>query len=250
MATLARDVKAGLPRVRWGVRGLGLVVLLALIAAAAWWGRDLRLPVRSLRVSGTFTHITPAQIRRIAVPYVHAGLLRADLGGLRRALERQPWVSRVAVARSWPDAVSIRVWEAVPVARWDQHQILTRKGRTFALPAAQMPKGLPQLHGPNGSGLKLEKMYQAEAGGFVRHGLRLASLRIDADGEWLARTAGGLLIKLGRHQVRARLQRFLNAALPALNKQMNDVAYVDLRYSNGFAVGWKPGSSPASAGES
>ncbi len=249
MATLARDVGAGLPRARRSLRGLVWLLLLVLLAAGVWWARNLRLPVNSLHVSGTFTHVTPARIRQIATPFVSAGLLRANLAGLRQALEKQPWVRRVAVSRHWPDAVSIRVWEAVPVARWSKDAVLAQDGRHFAVPAAQMPRHLPLLHGPKGSAKQLEQVYEAEKGAFAGKGMRLASLTVDSGQEWVATTDSGLVLKLGRQQVQKRLQRFLNTAVPALGSKLGDAAYVDLRYSNGFAVGWKPGSNPSSAGE-
>lgn len=251
MATLARDVRAGLPKARLGLRWVGAAVAVAVIAAVAWWAQNLRLPVTSLQISGTFTHVTPAQVRKVAAPYVAAGLLHANLHKLQQALESQPWIRQARVTRHWPDTVAIRVWEAVPVARWGRDGVLADDGAHFQVPAAQVPKGLPELHGPDGTAEQLEHLYQAERGSFAAHGLRLATLTINADGGgWVATTGNGLTIKLGRHHVQSRLQRFADTAVPALGDRLSDAAYVDLRYSNGFAVGWKKQASTPKAGES
>lgn len=249
MATLARDVTAGLPRARLGLRWMVIAAAVALIAMLVWWAKDLKLPVTSLEISGTFAHVTPAQVRKVAAPYVAAGLLHANLRELQQALESQPWIRQARVTRHWPDTVAIRVWEAVPVARWGQDGVLADDGSHFRVSANRVPKGLPELHGPDGTAAQLERVYQAERGEFASHGLRLASLTIDQDGGWVATTGKGLTIKLGRRQVQSRLQRFVDIAVPALGDRLSDAAYVDLRYSNGFAVGWNDKTGSPNAGE-
>jgi hypothetical protein len=51
-------------------------------------------------------------------------------------------------------------------------------------------------------------------------------------------------VRLGRRQIDERFMRFVRTALPALAPHSNDVNYVDMRYSNGFAVGWKNSAPP------
>ena len=38
-----------------------------------------------------------------------------------------------------------------------------------------------------------------------------------------------------------RFDRFIQAAVPTISGRAEDVDYVDMRYSNGFAIGWKHG---------
>jgi cell division protein FtsQ len=44
-----------------------------------------------------------------------------------------------------------------------------------------------------------------------------------------------------------RLERFFDVVAPALAGDMARVQYVDLRYTNGFAVGWRPAADGAYA---
>jgi cell division septal protein FtsQ len=43
--------------------------------------------------------------------------------------------------------------------------------------------------------------------------------------------------------VHDRLERFLKVASPMVAGRSGDVSYVDLRYSNGFSVGWNAAST-------
>ena len=48
-----------------------------------------------------------------------------------------------------------------------------------------------------------------------------------------------LFRSLGRREIDERLYRFFDVVAPALANDLKRVAYVDLRYTNGFAVGWR-----------
>jgi cell division protein FtsQ len=50
-------------------------------------------------------------------------------------------------------------------------------------------------------------------------------------------------VRLGRQQMDRRFDRFMVAAAKLVSQRATDIAYVDMRYSNGFAVGWKGGAA-------
>ena len=62
---------------------------------------------------------------------------------------------------------------------------------------------------------------------------------------------GGQTIRIGRSDVEQRLDRFFLLAAPLLRNEFDRVSHVDMRYTNGFSVGWRPvasGVSMAAAG--
>ena len=52
-------------------------------------------------------------------------------------------------------------------------------------------------------------------------------------------------MRLGSRQVDERFERFMIAAAEARGQRADDIAYVDMRYSNGFAIGWRSGAPRA-----
>jgi cell division septal protein FtsQ len=44
-----------------------------------------------------------------------------------------------------------------------------------------------------------------------------------------------------------RFEKFMNTALKLVTQRGEDVAYVDMRYTNGFAIGWR-GTAAGAAG--
>jgi len=71
--------------------------------------------------------------------------------------------------------------------------------------------------------------------------LALESLSMDERGSWRLVLRGGQEIRLGRREIDERLYRFFDVVAPSLAADLNRVEYVDLRYTNGFAVGWRDG---------
>ena len=68
-------------------------------------------------------------------------------------------------------------------------------------------------------------------------------------GSWSLSTAGGAQIVLGdRTQAGKRLRRFLDVYPQVMAGHADAFAYVDLRYTNGFAVRWPPAASAPAAG--
>jgi cell division protein FtsQ len=77
-------------------------------------------------------------------------------------------------------------------------------------------------------------------------GMRIAALRLDERGAWEMDLDSGVTVRLGRRQVDERIDRFIRTASPVIAHRMSEITYVDMRYSNGFAIGWRTQAAPAS----
>src|SRR5208282_5937771 len=69
------------------------------------------------------------------------------------------------------------------------------------------------------------------------------ALPLDTRGAWELLLDNGVTVRLGNRQVDERFERFATAALHLISQRATDIAYVDMRYSNGFAVGWRNAAS-------
>ncbi len=49
----------------------------------------------------------------------------------------------------------------------------------------------------------------------------------------------------GRREVDERIDRFIRTASQVISHRLNEITYVDMRYSNGFAIGWRNPAIPA-----
>jgi cell division protein FtsQ len=195
-------------------------------------------PIAQVDVGGKFQRVAPVQIEEAIAPFRGAGFLSADLDALRTALEAIAWVDRVRVERRWPDSLHVFITEHVPAARWGERGLMNTRGELFLREAHYIPPELPQLLGPEGTESQVAQLYLETFPRLLAIGMRLTRVELDPRGAWQLQLANGVIVRLGRQDTHARLERFLRVAGPLIAARAGEVSYVDLRYSNGFAVGW------------
>lgn len=230
------------PLIAEGLRPVLGMSGLIIAAALALWGVTTALdrPIAKVEVGGQFQRVAPVQIEAAVAPFRGAGFLSVDLDALQLALEKIPWVDRARVERRWPKAVRVMITEHVPAARWGEDGLMNTRGELFLRNARHIPPELPQLIGPEGTAEQVAKLYLESYPRLLAVGMRLSRVELDPRGAWSLTLANGVQVRLGRQEVHERLERFLRVASPMVAARTSEVSYVDLRYSNGFSVGWNP----------
>jgi cell division protein FtsQ len=72
--------------------------------------------------------------------------------------------------------------------------------------------------------------------------MTMAEFTINDRWSWKIKLTTGLEILLGRNEQLKKLQRFLKTLDVMGQEQVKRMAIVDLRYPNGYAVSWQPGT--------
>ncbi|HEV2270536.1 MAG TPA: cell division protein FtsQ/DivIB [Steroidobacteraceae bacterium] len=242
----ARAAAAAQPLLPWRALGraiaLGAAVFVTL--CVVFWALDQ--PIRTVQVTGRFQHVAPADIEQTVAREVRGqGLLTVNLTNVSRAIHTLPWVDAVSVERDWPHGLSVLVIEQVAAARWGQDGLVNANGVLFATGVARFPAGLARLSGPEGAEAEVTLRYLAMLRRLKEANVTIAALRLDARGAWQLDLANGISVRLGRSQVDERFEKFMSAALGLVQHRAADISYVDMRYTNGFAVGWRTGASHA-----
>lgn len=225
-------------RINWRALLWPPLIAAALCTVALAGERLLDRPLEHLIVQGPFQRVSAVQIEAALADGLKNGFLTLDLTALRRRVRALDWVDDVEIGRVWPDSLIVRVTEHRAAARWGRHGLLDVRGELFTRHARHDYPELPKLDGPAGSEAEVAAMYLKLRGRLEDAHLRLDSLRLDERGAWHFKLAGGQQIRLGRGDVDARLARFFDVVAPALSDRFGRVDYVDMRYTNGFAVGW------------
>ena len=241
-----QEARWQLPRINWRALGVLLGVPAFIAAGALAVASVLDQPIETVAVAGRFQRVAPVDVERAVKAQVHgAGLLSVDLAAVRRAIHTLPWVDTVSVQRAWPRGLEVLVIEQTAAARWGERGLLNTRGELFDADERHMPPELAQLEGPPGKESLVAQRYLAAEGRLLQAGLRLTALRLDARGDWEIDLANGVTVRLGRRQVDERFEKFMNTALKLVTQRGEDIAYVDMRYTNGFAIGWRGNAARA-----
>jgi cell division protein FtsQ len=238
-----------LARLNWRRALKSALSLAAVAAAVALVAAALDRPIESVVVTGRFQRVSPLDVERAVKASLHgAGLVSVRLAQVSSAVERLPWVDAVTVERTWPRGLTVHVLEQVAAARWGQGGLINIRGALFTGDARHIPLELPTLTGPDGTEPAVAQRYLGMQGRLAEVGMRLTALRLDARGAWEFDLDNGVTVRLGRKQVDQRFATFIEVASKILEQRASDVAYVDMRYVNGFAIGWRGGAQGKSNG--
>jgi cell division protein FtsQ len=240
------------PKWRWpGINWLRLarraavvVGLIGFLGGLAW---ALDRPIRVVSIDGSFQRVSPVQVEQVIARYLKQGFMSVKLERVQQAVETLPWVEHARVQRRWPVGLHVLIVEQVAAARWGESGLLNTRGELFVRSAQHVPPELPHLTGPEGTEWPVAQRYLSAQGRLLEVGLRIAALRLDARGAWEIDLDNGVTVRLGRRQVDERLERFIRTGTDVIARRASEISYVDMRYANGFAVGWRTQGLPAVA---
>lgn len=204
-----------------------------------------RYPVRRVAVDGPLQYTERRALEDVITRYSDTGFYQADLAGLQQSLTQLPWVKRVAIRKVWPDQLRVRLLEHSPVALWGESQILSSELVAFEPNPMDYERvasalRLPYLNGPDGSRDEVWRHYARWQEQLVEQGLTIARIERDRRGGWRIQLESGPLVLLGTSDVDARLERWLRIQGGTAALDLALIARIDLRYTNGFSVAWKP----------
>jgi cell division protein FtsQ len=222
----------------------GIIALSYQLSAAL-----LDRPIRSITIEGSFQRVSALQIEEAISDALSSGFLSVNLSEIQQQIVALPWIDRANVVRRWPSQLDISVTEQVPAACWGERGLLNTRGELFVSDARHIPAELPRLSGPANRSAEIANRYLAVREQLVPFGLDLRRVHMDARGAWEMTLQNGVLIRLGRREIEQRTELFVDVVAKIITNRAADIDYVDMRYGNGFTIGWEKAFKPA-AGES
>ena len=231
-----------LPKIRIGRIVAPIVAMGIIVATYQLTMTMLDRTISSIEISGPFQRVTALQIEEAISGEIDAGFVGANLDAMQDRIVALPWIDQARVARRWPSRISITVTEQVPAAIWGERGLLNTRGELFVNEARHIPAELPRLSGPDDSSADVARRYLAVRDQLIPVGLDLRRVRLDARGSWEMTLANGIEVRLGRRDVPERTDLFLDVVANIITGRAADIDYVDMRYGNGFTIGWKDGA--------
>lgn len=196
----------------------------------------IKLPTFSLRevvIDSSLEHVTRTQLEEVARSELRGNFFTLDLNQTRQAFEKLPWVRTVDVRRHWPDRLEIRLIEHVPLARWSDVQLVNSYGELFN---AAYDYSLPHFVAPEGTEKEVTQHYLMFKNYLGKINQVPERILLSQRRAWQVKLQSGLVLELGREQVESRLVNFVAVYDRTIAKLNRKLDYVDLRYSNGFAI--------------
>ncbi|WP_026971545.1 cell division protein FtsQ/DivIB [Aliagarivorans marinus] len=225
----------------WAGLGFFIAVLLSVLGGCVATYRHLSdkqlQPMSKLYISGQRGYVLDQELQQALAELPEAGnFFTLDVNEVKDKLEQLPWVKQVTVRKSWPDKLRVGLQQQQVAARWNKAALLNRQGEIFDAPHERIQQPLALLSGPDDQAPQVLQVYQELQQLLDSRQLSLAAVSLSDRHAWSLKLTDGMTLELGQDDRVNRLKRFL-ALYPQLDSAA--IAYIDLRYDTGFAVGWK-----------
>jgi cell division protein FtsQ len=217
------------------------IVVVALSAVVVWSRHPDRFPIRVIEVCTELRHIPQTEIQTVLSPFLNKGFFWLNVEQMQALVQAMPWVQSVDLRRVWPDRVRVSAQERVAQARWGERGVVSTEGVIFYPDPATISEKLPWFEGPVESAKEMLSHYLTALELLGPMALNIQGLRLSPTGSWHMQLENGIELILGKVDFSERLMRLMVAYQNSLQAQSTRIAYIDLRYTNGFAIGWKAG---------
>ncbi len=161
-----------------------------------------------------------------------------DLNYLKNKLEKIEWIRKINVRRSYPNEIIIDIEEHTPILIWNNKMYINMYGEKFNV--SKIDKNIPML-------ISDESRINEVFAYFKLFNEKLSSRKLDfkitkiMENEIRSLTislSSGINIQLGSKDVNNKILLFFEIYKSLNTRDLNKIRYIDMRYSNGFSVGW------------
>ncbi|MFT5708499.1 MAG: cell division protein FtsQ [Oceanospirillaceae bacterium] len=233
----------------WYVRPAMILTAFALFcglmfnAAIALWN-TLDQPIQKLSITGNTQYIDKNMLIEKLITQMRPSdnsdsMLALDIQEIQQLTLEEPWVNNAAIKRVWPPELRVNIQEQVPIAKWGKKGLLNHQGDIFWPQQRDQLEFLPILNGPSTDTARVMDQYHTLSRFFKGSDSYMQGLSLQDRGAWTLLLNNEIEVELGREKILARLRRFLQLYKGHLYLKADQIARVDVRYTNGVAVKWR-----------
>ena len=214
-----------------------ITLLIILIIIKTNNSENLYFPIKNV-TSSELINVNKDDISE-AVKYLYSkSFFDIDLNYLKNKLEKIEWVRKINVRRSYPNEVIIDIEEHTPILIWNNKMYINKYGEKFKV--SKIDKNIPIL-------ISDESRINEVFSYFELFNDKLSSRKLDfkitkiVENEIRSLTislSSGINIQLGSKDVNNKITLFFEIYKSLNTRDLNKIRYIDMRYSNGFSVGW------------
>lgn len=231
------------------LRYLFLIGLLLTILIGPYYGwqylreNNLFFKIETVSVYGEMNYLPEERINELVKGAVGQNLIGLDMKQYQDQILTESWVKSVSLRRKWFHELEVHVEEEMPIAVWNETEMVDRDGETF------VPSFIPNqewvyLNGPKGRSDDVLKVYERIVARLNNTEFALKELILDETESWTIILDNNLMLIMGSEDLDQRLTRFLRQ-FPDRNV-LDRIQHIDFRYKNGFSVKWKESSNSIS----
>ncbi len=215
-----------------------LLSLTVLVMAALMSGliQSDNWKIKNIDIRAEFKRVSSEQLRMIVLKQPNRSFFKVDATAIRQKISQLPWVQKVTVNKKWPNTLLIKVVEHQAVAIWNDTKLINDKGEIFEVDGFDNLETLPKIYGQAEHSVEIWDKFQRFNKIIQTIGYDMVATKVSQRGGWELHLSNGIDVNLGSQNQDARLVRLSETWAALINKIKTEPYYVDLRYTNGYAL--------------
>ncbi len=197
-------------------------------------------PIKTISIESNIKNSKKIDIFETSKKYLSSkSFFNFKINTLKEEIEKIEWIRSANIRRSYPNEVKIFIEEHIPIVIWNEKSYLNELGEIFFI--KEIKKDLPRLKSSDDRNLIMFDYFSL----FYKYLLKnQISDKIDRIEENDIRSlsvflSSGIIIRFGSKNVKDKLITFFKVYKTLNARDLNKIRYIDMRYSNGFSIGWK-----------
>ncbi len=195
--------------------------------------------ISNVVIDAEFKRVNSEQIRITVAANKQRSFFKLNANEIRDNLLQIPWVKEVSVNKKWPDTLRIRLKEHKAVAVWNELKLLNSNGDIFEVDSLEDLSSLPHFNSKTANSKIVWNKYMRFNDIIKNIGFDIVSCEISTIGSWNLVLNNGINLIVGSDYQDAKLVRLAETWESLLKTNETLPSYVDLRYTNGYAVKWQ-----------
>tara|TARA_B110000285_G_scaffold217275_1_gene265445 strand:+ start:553 stop:1254 length:702 start_codon:yes stop_codon:yes gene_type:complete len=218
------------------------IVIIAVIYLNTKTNRDRKIyfPIKNISIESKIINVNKDDVFEKSKNYLNSkSFFNFKINILKNEIEKVSWVRSADIKRVYPDEIKIYIKEYVPVAIWNNKSYMNNSGDIFFI--HDIKKNLPMINS-NESRNKIMHVYFSLLLKYISdYNLDIEIKKIEENEirSISAHLSSGIIVKFGSKDIKSKIHTFFKAYKTLNSSDLKKIGYIDMRYSNGFSIGWK-----------
>lgn len=197
-------------------------------------------PIKHIEIISNFNNVNKNTVSKRSEIYLkEKSFFNFNIKNLKKEIEKIEWVKSVNVRRVYPDKVKIFIVEHKAIAIWNNKEYFNKSGKLFKV--NQISKNLPKLNSKNNQNVKMFNYLSSFTKHLSKNNINDKIIKIEENEIRSIKIFlySGININLGSRNIDNRIKTFFKIYKKLKSSDLKKIRYIDMRYSNGFSIGWK-----------
>ena len=202
--------------------------------------RDIYFQIKNISIESIIININKDDVFEKSKNYLDSkSFFNFKINILKKEIEKVSWVKSADIRRVYPGEIKIYIEEHIPIAIWNNESYMNNIGDIFFV--NDIKKNLPIISS-NQSGNKIMFEYFSLLLKYIsdeNFDIKIKKIEENDIRSLSAYLSSGIIVKFGSKDIRGKIRTFIKVYKTLNTSDLEKIRYIDMRYSNGFSIGWK-----------